>query len=442
MTDYCAATSKITGFLIDLDGTMYSPSGLLPGARAFYAWLNESGHPFAFLSNTGAKGSMQVQQKFMTPPFELCSLAVQLRHIFTAAEAQMQLLSDIVPEGGRLYVMAGGDGSWINALRMTAPLLVDSWEIRTHLTEPEAKEWAKHAQEYRAVHGRAGVFVVHFTDGTVSKMVDPRTGQSSYADWNYSVFRKSTYLLTHGAMFVYTADDAYNPSVDPDFPGMMFALPGPGMFAAAMRKVMYPAASLQEASSRSAQESAAASCDGVDELSAEGEFIACAGKGGNRGGQYMMQHALSMLRQQGHDGRLDQVLMIGDRFDTDIRGGRSVGIETCLVESGCHSREMQRFFPTDRATYFASGVEQIVPPEFLRKFYQAEVDNGVHDEAAQEYLLSMNHKQPGSDAGMARKRSDVTRKITSISLVNDVVHAMNGAAQVTSNEGQRASPPR
>ena len=38
-----AATSGCDGFLIDLDGTMYQPGGLLPGAREFYWWLVDSG---------------------------------------------------------------------------------------------------------------------------------------------------------------------------------------------------------------------------------------------------------------------------------------------------------------------------------------------------------------------------------------------------------------
>ena len=39
------ATSDCDGFLIDLDGTMYQPGGLLPGAREFYRWLVDSGTP-------------------------------------------------------------------------------------------------------------------------------------------------------------------------------------------------------------------------------------------------------------------------------------------------------------------------------------------------------------------------------------------------------------
>ena len=38
-----AATSGCDGFLIDLDGTMYQPGGLLPGAREFCWWLVDSG---------------------------------------------------------------------------------------------------------------------------------------------------------------------------------------------------------------------------------------------------------------------------------------------------------------------------------------------------------------------------------------------------------------
>ena len=37
---------RCDAFLIDLDGTMYQPGGLLPGAREFYRWLVDSGTPY------------------------------------------------------------------------------------------------------------------------------------------------------------------------------------------------------------------------------------------------------------------------------------------------------------------------------------------------------------------------------------------------------------
>ena len=53
---YDADASEVEAFLIDLDGTIYSPRSLLPGAQAFYDMLRATGKPFVFLSNTGAKG--------------------------------------------------------------------------------------------------------------------------------------------------------------------------------------------------------------------------------------------------------------------------------------------------------------------------------------------------------------------------------------------------
>ena len=56
-----AEASDVTGFLIDLDGTIYDPAGLLPGAADFYAWLLSTGKQYVFLSNTGAKSAQAVQ---------------------------------------------------------------------------------------------------------------------------------------------------------------------------------------------------------------------------------------------------------------------------------------------------------------------------------------------------------------------------------------------
>ena len=64
------------------------------------------------------------------------------------------------------------------------------------------------------------------------------------------------------------------------------------MFAAMMRKLMYPAGR---------------------------DAIACAGKGGNQGGRFIMERARQMLIEQGHDGDPTKICMVGDRFDTDVR---------------------------------------------------------------------------------------------------------------------------
>ena len=51
---------------------------------------------------------------------------------------------------------------------------------------------------------------------------------------------QASYMLSHGAHLVLTAEDAFNPSADPDYPSLLWPLPGPGMFGALFRKLMEP----------------------------------------------------------------------------------------------------------------------------------------------------------------------------------------------------------
>jgi ribonucleotide monophosphatase NagD (HAD superfamily) len=327
---YDPEAEEIDGFLIDLDGTMYQPGSLLPGALEFYDWLKGTGKPFVFLSNTGAKGSTGVQKKLTTAPYALEGPPVPLRNAYTAAEAQMEYLRHTIPSAAKVFVISGGE-FWMNALRMKDPLLYDSWDLRTNLTTHESKEWARCAKQQPG-----SVFVVFFIDGSIAETADPSSGEAGVSDWSYETIQKAAFMCHAGAEFVYTADDAFNPSVDAEFPDMVFPLPGPGMFAAMMKTVMFPHGSAR---------------------------VACCGKGGNVGKTYMMEHAIKMLELQGHSGDRSRIMMIGDRFDTDIKAGCSVGIRTCLVESGCHTVDMQHLFTADAAVadFYAKNVGGLVP---------------------------------------------------------------------------------
>jgi len=183
--------------------------------------------------------------------------------------------------------------------------------------------------------GAKVVWVVFFSDGSIGGQADAAHGEG-FRDWGFEVVKIASFLLSHGAQFVYTADDAYNPSVDPRHPGLVFPLPGPGMFAAMMHKLMYPHGK---------------------------SSVACAGKGGNKGGKYMMEQARRMLMEQGHSGSPDEIMMVGDRFDTDVRAGLSAKFLTCLVTSGCHGVEAQQYYRTNPAHFHASGVGDLVPPD-------------------------------------------------------------------------------
>ena len=220
---------------------------------------------------------------------------------------------------------SGGGDFWLGELRKGHEELVASWEIRTSLSDAEAKQWATIA----AAHQRESkVWVCFFHDGTISAMRDPKTGTPGCSDWSFELIRILSLLDAHRAELVYTADDAFNPLLDDEYSGYVWPTPGPGMFAEMLKKIMYPL--------------------GRDK-------VHCLGKGGNEGRRYMLERAIEMLRAQGHDGDRSKIMIIGDRFDTDIRGGRSVGIKTCLVESGCHTSQLQQFYPADTAHFVAPG---------------------------------------------------------------------------------------
>ena len=67
-----------------------------------------------------------------------------------------------------------------------------------------------------------------------------------------------------------------------------------------------------------------------------------------------------MLRAQGFAGAPCDVVMVGDRFDTDVRAGVRHGWSTCLVESGCHTLAAHAaLFPADVASSVAASVAEL-----------------------------------------------------------------------------------
>jgi len=231
------------------------------------------------------------------------------------------------------------------------------------------------------------VWVAFFSDGLISGIEDPLTGEIGFKDWSFDVIKVAGMLLSHGGQFVYTADDAFNPCTDPDHPDVVFPLPGPGMFAAMMLKLMYP--------------------HGRDSAF-------CCGKGGNVGTRYMMQRAISKLRQQGYSGSLDEILMVGDRFDTDIRGGLSAGIKSCLVLSGCHKLEYQCFYRADPTLLYADSVGMLTKSDAARSD-DARSDDARSDEdemvlvptvLGRSLLLDQLERRKEDEKGQESTRTD------------------------------------
>ena len=89
-------------------------------------------------------------------------------------------------------------------------------------------------------------------------------------------------------------EDHCNPSTDPLYEGVVFPMPGPGMFVEMLKNSMPPGTG--------------------------GGKTFCCGKGGNIGRTFMIDRAIQMLKARGHCGERDRIMVVGDRFDTDVRG--------------------------------------------------------------------------------------------------------------------------
>ncbi|KAJ1445523.1 HAD-like domain-containing protein [Pelagophyceae sp. CCMP2097] len=370
--------SRVSGVLIDLDGTIYTPSGLIDGADDLWSYIIRRKLPYCFVSNTGAKGASGVRKKLANADgaFALRHKPVPTRSIVTAAEATIEYLASRVAPGAKLFVIAGdersnkkkaaprprsasigGDGAhemarraaqpgrggvgaappfqegdggeswWMTALRAAVPAeTLASWDVRTYLSERESRRWA-------ALSLHHDVLVVIFSDGEICNHFDPMTGERGFADWSFDMVKKASYLLAHGAKLVVTAEDAFNTAHDEAYPGHVFPLPGPGMFAAAFRKLMYP---LGE------------------------KNIVVIGKGGES--CCMIEKALEVLQEQGCDtSDRSKILIIGDRFDTDVAAGVLSGLSTCLVESGAHDISLQRFYPNFATDFVCASVAALLP---------------------------------------------------------------------------------
>ena len=111
-------TDGITAFLIDLDGTIYEPRGLISGADDFYAYLCRKGIPHVFVSNTGAKGAAGVQKKLQAlGGLHLSKNPPPLGRLLTAAEAQAAYMLETIPSGSKIFASAPDLSLTVSVLR-------------------------------------------------------------------------------------------------------------------------------------------------------------------------------------------------------------------------------------------------------------------------------------------------------------------------------------
>jgi NagD protein len=107
MQDLKALQEK-KAFICDMDGVIYHGSRLLPGVLEFVDWLQKSGKPFLFLTNSSARTLRELSEKLAR-----MGLKVPETRFYTSARATAAFLASQKP-GGSAYVI--GDAGIINAL--------------------------------------------------------------------------------------------------------------------------------------------------------------------------------------------------------------------------------------------------------------------------------------------------------------------------------------
>ena len=104
------------GFLLDMDGVIYSGAELIPGADTFIQNLRERKIPFLFLTNNSQRTQRDVINK-------LAGLGIEAeeKNVFTSAMATARFLARMKPHG-TAYVL--GEGGLISSLHNSGYSLV------------------------------------------------------------------------------------------------------------------------------------------------------------------------------------------------------------------------------------------------------------------------------------------------------------------------------
>ncbi|MBR9922491.1 MAG: HAD family hydrolase [Bacteroidetes bacterium] len=104
------------GFLIDMDGVIYSGPKLIPGAKEFVDTLLKREIPFIFLTNNSQRSRRDVVNKL-----HALGIDVEEKHVFNSAMATARFLARQKPNG-TAYVL--GEGGLLTSLHKNGYSLV------------------------------------------------------------------------------------------------------------------------------------------------------------------------------------------------------------------------------------------------------------------------------------------------------------------------------
>ncbi|WP_414044686.1 TIGR01457 family HAD-type hydrolase [Macrococcus equi] len=92
---------KYSGYLLDLDGTMYAGSEVIEGAREFIQYLSDHDLPYLFVTNNASKRPDEVADKLSAMGF-----VAHEQNVVTSAMATASYIAEEKP-GASVYVIGG-----------------------------------------------------------------------------------------------------------------------------------------------------------------------------------------------------------------------------------------------------------------------------------------------------------------------------------------------
>ncbi|MGN0098367.1 MAG: HAD-IIA family hydrolase [Candidatus Methanomethylophilaceae archaeon] len=147
---------KYSGFMIDMDGTVYKGGNLIPGAIEFIDTLKERGIPFVFLTNNSSRARDYYYQKLVRMGFH-----VDIGNVLTSAIATTRfVLSERA--GKKVYPVASPDV--VEEMRAAGVNIVDTDPDIVLLTFDKTITYEKINNAYRFLVKGAELIATHPDD--------------------------------------------------------------------------------------------------------------------------------------------------------------------------------------------------------------------------------------------------------------------------------------
>jgi 4-nitrophenyl phosphatase len=235
---------KISGVILDMDGTLMRGSMPLPGLPELFAVLRAIRMPFVIATNNATKSGADYQHKLAA-----CGVQVPAQKILTAAAATAEFLGQELPPGAKVYMIG-------------RPAL------------------------HEALSGAGFCLVDGVADGVTAVVA----GGDPFL--TYEKLKNAALLLQNGARLIGTNPDLLYPTEE----GMV---PETGMTLAALQAATGVAPTVVGKPARHL-------------------FDAAVGRLGCPRGE---------------------TAVVGDRLETDIRGGQLAGLHTILITTGVDNAE-------------------------------------------------------------------------------------------------------